>query len=121
MLLRGIMIETMRKVGACVIAVSVLWQVAERAGRGNGEAVVHVTESGVVVLIDGYAYPYEPWPASPIACSLRPGSHTLAMTLEGRVVYEETFTLEPGGHVVLTAWDKTRSTLPQERKLSTER
>jgi hypothetical protein len=114
MLLQGILIDTARRVGTCLIGAVVLWQVAERAGRGDGEAVIHVAEPGAVVMIDGYDYPLDPVPGVPIVCALRPGSHTLSMSLEGRVVCNETFTLDPGGHVVLTARDETRPTPPHK-------
>ena len=108
MLFQGIMIESARKVGAFSIGLVVLWQVAERAGRGNGEAVIHVVEPGVAVMIDGDTYPFDPAPGTPIVCPLRPGRHTLTTTRGGRTVHDETFTLEPNGHVVLTAVDDTR-------------
>jgi hypothetical protein len=101
--------------------VALLWQVVERAGRGDGEAVIHVTELGVNVMVDGVQYPIDPLPGSPIVCSLRPGSHTLSMSREGRIVYRETFTLDPGGHVVLTAQDESRHALSRKPRLPSSR
>ena len=108
MLTRLLFIEATRRIGAVVLGGVFLWQVAERACQGDGEVVVHVAEVGAVVSIDGGDCPVDLAPGEPICRMLRPGRHTLAMRRGDRVVYEESFTLDPGGHVVLTARDETR-------------
>jgi hypothetical protein len=107
-LTRVLLIEASRRVGAVVFGGVLLWQVAENVCQGDGEVVVHVAEAGAVVSIDGRDCPFDLAPGEPICRTLRPGRHTLAMRREDRVVYEESFTLDPGGHAVLTARDETR-------------
>ena len=113
MLIQGIAIETARRAGTVVLGLVVLWQVAERAGRKDGEVVVHVTESGVEVMIDDRPYRYDRFPGPPIVCELRPGTHRLTMSRGGRLLHDETFALESGGQAVLTAWDGSRPTPPR--------
>jgi hypothetical protein len=72
-------------------------------------AFVHVTESNVDVMIDGESYRVESGYTPPIVCDLSPGPHTLRMSRQGRVLYEESFTLRPGDEAVLTAWDVSRT------------
>ena len=98
------------------MGLGILWQVAEHAGRADGEAVIHVCEPGAIVLVDGYEYPAIPRPGDPIVYPLRPGSHTLSMTREDRVLYQETFTLDPGETIVLTAHDQTRPAQPTKNQ-----
>jgi hypothetical protein len=113
MLIRGLLIIAAKRVGSCVIGGAVLWQVVVNAGPRNCEAVVHVTEVGVTVKIDGWVYPVDPTPGAPIVCDLRAGSHTLTMDRGDHRLYYEEFTLSPGEYRVLTAYDQTRPT-PKE-------
>jgi hypothetical protein len=83
------------------------------AGPRDCEVVVHVTEVGVTVKIDGWVYPVDPTPGAPIVCELQPGNHTLTMDRGDRSLYREEFTLSPGEHRVLTAHDETRP-IPKE-------
>lgn len=96
------------------IAVVVIAALTIRHGLESGEprlceAVIHVTELGVDVEVDGRTYRVEtPWD-TPIVCGLPPGRHGLRMSRSGQVLYEEDFRLERGDMVVLTAWDARRS------------
>jgi hypothetical protein len=105
-------IEIARNVVACVLGAGLLWQAAKQPGFGDGEAVVHVAASGVVVRIDDDEYPYEPWPGPPIVCPLRSGTHTLTMTRDSQTLHTETFTIAPSRPVVLTAWDRSGQDVP---------
>jgi hypothetical protein len=113
MMTSGMTIDLARRAGTVALGLAVLWQVAERAGRKDGEVVVHVAAANAEVRIDDRAYEYDPYPASPIVRPLRPGTHRLTLTREGRLLHDETFTLESGGQVVLTAWDRFAPTVPQ--------
>jgi hypothetical protein len=106
---REMLIAATMHVGALMLGSAVCWQVVEHADSRDCEAVVHVTEAEVDVMIDGSEYRVEAWRPSPIVCELRPGRHTLRMTRGGRVLYEEAFTLGPGDDIVLTAWDELHS------------
>ena len=106
LLARALSIEAARRAGAIVFGGLLLWQVVDKAGQGEGEVVVHVAEVGATVSIDGRDYAFDLAPGEPICQSLRPGRHALAMRRGGRIVYEESFTIEPGDHLVLTAWDE---------------
>jgi hypothetical protein len=109
MVIRGLLVATSRHVAALALGGAILWQVAERAVPRECEAVVHVTEAGVDVAIDDSTYRFEAWRGTPIVCALRPGRHTVCMSRDGQVLYEEVFTLRPGENVILTAWDRGRS------------
>ena len=112
MLTRMVLIEASRRIGAMFLGGALLWQAAENVCQGEGEVVVHVAEIGAVVSIDGRDCPFDLAPGEPICRTLRPGRHTLAMRRGDRVVFEESFTLDPGGHVVLTARDEARPAAP---------
>jgi hypothetical protein len=108
MLIRGLLIIAARRVGSCAIGGAVLWQVVLHAGPRDCEVVVHVSEVGATVKIDGWVYPVDPNPGMPIVCDLRPGNHTLTMSRDDRLLYREDFTLGLGEYRVLTAYDETR-------------
>ena len=93
MLIRGLLIDAACTLGSSAIGGVVLWQTILHVGPRECEAVVHVMETGVVVKIDGWVYPAEPWPGKPIVCDLRPGNHTLTMSRGDRQLYREEFAL----------------------------
>jgi hypothetical protein len=82
----------------------ILWQVAERCGATDGQAIVHVALPQVYVTVDDAMYWVESSWEAPIVCALRPGRHQLRMLRNGRVLYREEFTLAAGEERVLTAW-----------------
>ena len=100
--------EASRRLAAALLGGVVLWQVAENAGPSDCQAVIHVTEADVEVRVDGKLRPTEIRLFSPLVCDLRSGRHTLTMSRGGRLLYEETFHVPPGGQVILTAHDPTR-------------
>jgi hypothetical protein len=111
--IRLMLLSAAKRVGALVLGGVFVWQVAENSGLRKGEAIVHVTESGVDVTIDDSEYRVETVTDSPIVCDLTAGRHTLRMARDGRVLYEESFTVPTNNDVVLTAWDKTRRRMTQ--------
>lgn len=109
-MIRKMLIGMIKHVGVFAFGGAVLWQVAGHAVPHEGcEAIVHVTEVGVEVSIDGRPYRIETWRDSPFVCELRPGRHALRMSRCGHVLYEEAFSLRPGEEIVLTARDEARS------------
>src|SRR5262245_53051364 len=104
MVIKGLLAVAAKCLGACVLSGLLLWQVAGRAGPESSEVVVHVTESPVVVTIDGQSYRVATWRDSPIACELPTGWHELRMWRGAQLVYQEAFLVRPGENVALTAW-----------------
>src|SRR5262249_8611831 len=66
MVIKGLLVAVAKGLGACVLGGWLLWQTAEHAGPQTSEVVVHVTESPVVVTIDGRSYPVSTWRDSPV-------------------------------------------------------
>src|SRR5271165_3876417 len=91
--------------GAVLLALVVLWPTAESAGTMECEAVVHVMERQVQILIDDEVYWIEDENVGPIVCQLRPGRHLLRVIQNARVIQEEEFSLQPGQQGVFTAWN----------------
>jgi hypothetical protein len=83
----------------------ILWQVAEHSGSTNGQVIVHVTMLQVHVEVDDATYWVESLGETPIVCDLGPGRHQMRMLRNGRVLYQEEFTLAAGESRVLAAWD----------------
>jgi hypothetical protein len=106
MLLQSIGYAAGKCVGAIILGAVVLWQVAEHAGPTNGGAVVHVSPTPADVTIDDETYHVDSLSQTPIVCELRSGRHKVRMLREGRVVYEEEFTIVAGEELVLAAWDQ---------------
>jgi hypothetical protein len=94
--------------GAALLGAIVLSAVAQKADTRTYETVVHVMEVGVDVWIDGTAYRVDDPLDSPVVCELGPGRHTLRMARNGRILYEEDFTIDTDRDTVLTAWDAAR-------------
>ncbi|WP_422924166.1 hypothetical protein [Singulisphaera sp. PoT] len=109
MLNRGASLAIVGRVGALLLGGAFLWQVAERVGPTRCEAVVHVPESNVDVMIDSSAYRIGEVRDEPIVCELTPGEHHLAMYRSGQLLFEQGFSVKPGEDVVLTAWDQNRA------------
>jgi hypothetical protein len=83
----------------------IVWQVAVHSGSTNGQVIVHVAMPQVHVAVDDATYWVENLWESPIVCDLRPGRHQVRMLRDGRVLYQEEFTLAAGEERILTAWD----------------
>jgi hypothetical protein len=105
MLIQALCLALARRVGALLLGAVILWQVALHTGARKGQAVVHVSLPEVEVTVDDARYWVETLWDTPIVCDLRPGRHTVRMSRNGRIVYEETFTIAAGQEVILTAWD----------------
>ena len=91
--------------GALILSVVVLWQTADNAGFVESEICIHVAADDVEVLVDDESYWIKSRFKEVIVCRLRPGRHELRMMRDGQLLYEQTFTVERGQDVVLTAWE----------------
>jgi hypothetical protein len=105
MFIKGLLAAAVKCLGAFVLSVWLLWQIAERAGPQTSEVVVHVPEPPAVATIDGLSYSVATERDSPFACELRMGWHELRVWRGAQLAYQETFQVRPGENVVLTAWD----------------
>jgi hypothetical protein len=118
---RTIMINTLltgvaKSVGALLLALVVLWPTAETAGTTDCEAVIHVMDPQIQVVIDEQVYCLEAGTSGPIVCQLRPGRHLLRAFREASVIQEEEFSLQPGQQGVFTAWDEMRANAERQRR-----
>jgi hypothetical protein len=98
--------------GALVLSVVVLLQTAENSEFVESEVVIHVAASDVDVLVDDEHFWINTALKEVIVCRLCPGRHELRMMRDGQLLYQETFTVERGRDVVLTAWERTPASNP---------
>src|SRR4051812_24029420 len=89
-----------RRLGAALLGGAVLWAVAREAGPRDCQAIIHVAEDDLEVVLDGRARPREGDRYSPMVCELGPGRHTMTVHRGGRRVHHEVFELGPGEQVV---------------------
>lgn len=97
-----------RLLGGGLLGIVALSWIALHCGPPNGQAVVHVTEADVELIVGGNRYRIEGRRYPPIVCDLPAGRHELALVREGRVLYRESFRLRGGESSVFTAWDPAR-------------
>src|SRR4051794_17840617 len=99
--------------GALILSVVVFWQTADGVSdSAESEATIHVAASNVEVWVDEEMFRVESAFEDVVVCRLRPGRHELRMVREGCVIYEESFGVERGRDVVLTAWEAASDTTP---------
>ena len=113
-LIRSFLLATTKAVVGLALGSAILWQVAMHSGPPNGTAYIHVASDQVDVKVDKTTFHVVSRWDVPIVCELRPGKHTLQMTRNGKMLYEEEFSLNAGGEVVLTAWERPQG--PEQRK-----
>jgi hypothetical protein len=94
----------LRVLGVSCVMGAICWKSAETAGPNQSEVIVHVTENGVEVGIDGMVYLIADRFDGPILCELNSGRHLLTMSRDGQLLYREEFSLQRGEQRVLTAW-----------------
>ncbi len=83
----------------------ILWQCAECTGRAKARAVIFVSNLPADLVVDHAVYHVEDLGRSPIVCELRPGRHSARLIQDGRVIYQEEFTVAAGEETILKAWD----------------
>jgi hypothetical protein len=94
-----------KAVAGVLLGLALLGWVVERSGPHTVEAVVHVSEADVDVVIDERVYPIQDLSQAPIVCELSVGWHRLAMKRGDRILFEESFEAEPGKNVVRSAYN----------------
>jgi hypothetical protein len=104
----GVLTGMAKGLAGMTLSAAVLWQVAEHSVPDMSELVVHVSELGVDVTVDHLGFRVDDYRDMPVVCSVRAGKHLLRMYREGKVIYEEEFTVRRGQDRVLAAWDETR-------------
>ena len=108
MLIRYGLSAVTKFLGGSTLAIGVFWQVAVHSTPPCGVAYIHVMEADVEVTLDNQTRRVEGLETAPLVRELSAGRHTLRMAREGRVVYEESFEVQPGQEVVLSAWDHSK-------------
>ena len=102
--MNSLLMQIARCAAAIPLGIAPLWWLADHAGPSDGTAVVHVVEPDVEVTVGDIRYRIERRSYQPIVCELPAGSHVLEMRRGAEVLHRETFEVERGGSIVLTAW-----------------
>ena len=105
MLLQSLSCSIAKPVLSLVLGGVILWQVAEHAGPTKGRVIIHAPTDKVEITVDNTPYWVESLAELPIVSDVAEGRRVARMLKEGRIVYQEEFTLERGKEVILTAWD----------------
>jgi hypothetical protein len=105
MFLQSLSYSLAKPIASVLLGGVILWQVAEHAGSSKGRAIVHVSTPKVEITVDDAPYWVESLETTPIVCDLTPGHHVVRMHREGRVLYQEEFSVDCGGEVILAAWE----------------
>jgi hypothetical protein len=105
-LTRSLVFATVKGMGALALGGAILWQVAERAGVGQGVAYIHVYTADVDVTVDEMSYHVNSLWETPIVCELGPGRHVVRMFRHGQALFEEEFTLGLGQEIVVCASER---------------
>ena len=102
------------RLAGVVLGAGFLWWVAAHVGPQTGMAIVHVTESDVVVDVGGNTFRVGDDYVGPLVCELPAGEHRLTMTRGTSILYTEVFTIRGGEEWILTAWDPSTRRGPIE-------
>jgi hypothetical protein len=100
------LIATLKGIASLALGGAILTMVAQHSGRREGVAYIHVATTGVDVTVDDLVYRVASLEETPIVCALPPGPHALRMSRAGAALYEEQFVLEPGGELVVCAYEQ---------------
>jgi hypothetical protein len=93
---------SLKRLGAVCLIFVILWHVVLHAGPQEGTAIVHVSRPDVDVSIDNRSYHVDSMEESPLVCELPPGVHEVKVSVDGLILGEESFTVEPGKEVVMS-------------------
>jgi hypothetical protein len=102
-LCRDFLLMAVKGIAGLALAAAILWQVVQHSGPRKGTAYVHASATDVDVMVDDVTYHIASFDDIPIVCELDPGKHTLRMTRNEQILYEEEFTVPIGGEVVVAA------------------
>ncbi|WP_422929461.1 hypothetical protein [Singulisphaera sp. PoT] len=87
-----------------MVAILWLWWVVAHVGPQTGNVLIHVTEPGVALNLDGKVSYLADVTDTPIAFDLPAGDHRLTMYRGEEILYTEAFRLARGEERILTAW-----------------
>jgi hypothetical protein len=96
----------LKRLGAICLALVIFWHVTQHAAPRRGKAIVHVSQSDVVVFVDHQNYHISNYAESPVVCDLEPGDHQAQVWRHGILIGEERFTVEAGEEVVVPPFDR---------------
>jgi hypothetical protein len=113
-LIRSFLLATAKPLAGFALGSAILRQVAMHSGPQNYTTYVHMTTDRVDVKVDKTTFHVVSRWETPIVCELGPGKHTLQMTRNGKMLYEEEFSSNVGCEVVLTAGERPQG--PEQRK-----
>jgi hypothetical protein len=99
----------LKRLGAVCLAFVIIWHVTQHAAPRLGKAIVHVSQSDVVVIVDQRDYSVRTFAESPVICELEPGDHTVQVWRRGVLLGEEHFTVESGKETVVAPFDRPHS------------
>ena len=117
-LIRSLALAASKAVGAVVLGGAILWEVALHCGPLQGTVYVHVSGGDCDVAVDDATYHVKTLWETPIVCELEPGRHIVRMSRDGRVVFEQEFSIDAGEEIVLSAWEGADKELPEAASIS---
>jgi len=106
-LIRSLALAVPKTVGATVLGGAILWEVALHCGPPQGTVYVHVAGGYGDVTVDDASYHVRTMWETPIVRELQPGRHVVRMSRDGRLVFEQEFSINPGEEIVLSVWEST--------------
>lgn len=95
----------LKRLGAVCLAFVIFWHVSQHAAPRRGQAIVHVSQPQVLVLIDHQEYFVPTFADSPVVCDLEPGEHRVQVWKHGVLLGEEDVQIEAGKEVVVSPFD----------------
>jgi hypothetical protein len=104
--IRSVMVATIKVVGTIGLGGVILWHVADHSGAQTSTACVHVWGPNMVVTVDGREYDAATLSDSPLVIELGPGRHKLQAFRDGQMFDEREFTLGMGEETVLVPGDQ---------------
>jgi hypothetical protein len=112
LLSRSLACGALKMLSALALGGAVLWEVALHCGPPNGTIYVHVERGCGDLNVDDATYQIKSLSETPVVCNLEPGRHVVTLSRDGRIVYEEKFSLDAGEELVLTAWERVEPENP---------
>jgi hypothetical protein len=92
--------------GMCGLAAVILWQVVESCGARYGQAIVHVSEPGTLIMVDDVTQSVNAWHGAPFVFDILPGKHRALLLRKGVIIDDQTFETSQGGDFVLALCDQ---------------
>jgi hypothetical protein len=96
----------LKRLAAVCFALVVFWHVAHQDPPQRGKAIVHVSQSDVMVLVDQKEHHVPTDGVSPVVCQLEPGNHWAQVWRRGVLLGQVRFTVEAGKDVMIPPFDR---------------